>query len=82
MIIEDLIKELNEIVPCGIEITNSITEAEDIDYKKCTNKKSLIWKVRSYINENFVSPSITTYNENLEIALKDNIEECKELFNE
>jgi hypothetical protein len=80
---EDLIKELNEIVPYGIEITNSITEVEDIEtYIGGINKKSLVWKVRSYINEDFASPSITTYNENLEIALKDNIEECKELFNE
>lgn len=89
---QELIDELNLLSPYGIGITNNSCH-EDYFYGSLDNSKALDnnsldklvshykskeWKVTSYFNPEIEDISYSSYNENLDLALMEVIDWCKE----
>ena len=86
---QELIAELNSLSPYGIRISNNDCNEKDFDdaleddndskLNNIEHYKTKEWKVTSYFNPKFTDISYTTYDKDLNLALKEAIEWHKNL---
>jgi len=85
---QELIAELNSLSPYGIRISNNDCSQKDFDDALDNEDSSLddieyyktkAWKVTTFFNPKFTDISYTTYNKDLNLALKEAIEWYKDI---